>query len=86
MEKKTKDLYSIVIDTCGLKCPLPVLKVQKNIKSLTKNETALVIADDPLAKVDLGHFCEQNNYWFEELNNSDFKEERYYTIKAKDPI
>ena len=70
MKKKIKPIYNIVIDTTGLRCPLPVLKVQKDIKALTFNKTALVIADDPLASVDIGHFCEHNNYYLNEISNN----------------
>ena len=47
---KSQKKYSVVIDTTGLRCPLPLLKVQKNIKSLRKNREALIITDDPMAQ------------------------------------
>ena len=81
MTKKNKKTYSIEIDTRGLRCPLPLLKVQKDIKSLAFNQIALVIADDPLASVDLGHFCEHNNYSFREIIHDDDKNEQYFSIK-----
>ncbi len=71
----------MAIDTRGLRCPLPVLKVQKDIKDLAFNETALVIADDPLASIDLGHFCENNNYSFTKISCDDDDAEYFY-IKA----
>ena len=81
MTKKIKKTYSIEIDTRGLRCPLPLLKVQKDIKSLAFSQIALVIADDPLASVDLGHFCEHNNYSFREIIHDDHKNEQYFSIK-----
>ena len=54
---KSQKKYSLVIDTTGLRCPLPLLKVQKNINSLRKNREALIITDDPMAEIDLKHFC-----------------------------
>ena len=81
MTKKNKKTYSIEIDTRGLRCPLPLLKVQKDIKSLDFNQIAIVIADDPLASVDLGHFCEHNNYSFREIIYDDNKNEQYFSIK-----
>ena len=59
---KSQKKYSLVIDTTGLRCPLPLLKVQKNINSLRKNHEALIITDDPMAEIDLKHFCLNNNY------------------------
>ncbi len=82
MTKKNNTIYAIVIDTRGLQCPLPVLKVQKDIKALALNQKALVIADDPLASVDLGHFCDQNNYTFSEISCDDNKNEQYFCMKA----
>jgi len=82
MTEKNKNSYSIVIDTRGLRCPLPVLKVQKDIKTLAFNQIALVIADDPLASVDLGHFCDQNNYSFVEIADKVDKNVQYFRIKT----
>ena len=59
--KKMPD-YCIVIDTTGLRCPLPVLKVRKSLPTLKKTDLALVIADDPLAEIDLRHFCNIKSY------------------------
>ena len=81
MTKKNKNSYSIVIDTRGLRCPLPVLKVQKDIKTLDSNQIALVIANDPLASVDLGHFCDQNNFSFIEIACEGDKNAQYFRIK-----
>ena len=83
MTEKNKNSYSIVIDTRGLRCPLPVLKVQKDIKTLAFDQIALVIADDPLASVDLGHFCDQNNYSFVEIADEGDKHVNYFRIKTK---
>ena len=75
--------YCIVIDTTGLRCPLPVLKVRKNLPILTQNQLALIIADDPLAEVDLRHFCDLNSYILENVSNNDTDEKKYYEIKRK---
>ena len=76
---KSQKKYSVVIDTTGLRCPLPVLKVQKNINSLRKNREALIITDDPMAEIDLKHFCSNNNYLLKEIkNNQDGDEQLFY--------
>jgi tRNA 2-thiouridine synthesizing protein A len=46
------------LDTTGLKCPLPVLKAKKALKSLSAGERLKVIATDPGAMKDFHHFCE----------------------------
>ena len=77
--KKMSD-YCLVIDTSGLRCPLPVLKVRKSLPTLKKKDLALVIADDPLAEIDLRHFCKIKSYEIKNvsLNKSDKKQ--YYEI------
>ncbi len=75
--------YCTVIDTTGLRCPLPVLKVRKNLPYLKQNQLALIIADDPLAEIDLRHFCDLNSYILENVSNNDTDEKKYYEIKRK---
>ena len=81
MEKNITD-YCMVIDTTGLRCPLPVLKVRKNLPILKKTDLVLIIADDPLAEIDLRNFCSVKNYEIKKifLNQSD--ENQYYEIKC----
>ena len=78
---KSQKKYSLVINTTGLRCPLPLLKVQKNINSLRKNREALIITDDPMAKIDLKHFCSNNNYLLSEVKNNQGGDEQFFSIK-----
>ena len=75
--------YCIIIDTTGLKCPLPVLKVRKDLKALEKHDVALIIADDPLAEIDLRHFCDLKSYTLENVSKNNADEKKYYEIKRK---
>lgn len=50
------------IDARGLKCPLPVLKMEKRLAALSPGATLLVLATDPMAKVDIPLFCRQNGH------------------------
>lgn len=47
----------LILDTRGLKCPLPVLKARKRLKSMARGERLEMLADDPMAMVDVPHFC-----------------------------
>lgn len=47
-----------LLDTSGLKCPLPVLKAKKALKTLAAGDRLTVIATDPGAMKDFHHFCE----------------------------
>ena len=44
-------------DLRGLKCPLPVLKTRKRMKDLSAGARIWVETTDPLAVVDIPHFC-----------------------------
>ena len=78
--KKVTD-YSITIDTTGLRCPLPVLKVRKNLPILKKKDLALIIADDPVAEIDLRHFCNIKSYEIKNVSSSKSNKKQYYEIK-----
>ena len=78
---KSQKKYSLVINTTGLRCPLPLLKVQKKINSLRKNHEALIITDDPMAEIDLKHFCSNNNYSLKEIKNKQDGDEQLFSIK-----
>ena len=58
-----------------------MLKVQKNINSLRKNREALIITDDPMAEIDLKHFCLNNNYLLEEIKDYQDGDEQFFLIK-----
>ena len=46
-----------VLDARGLKCPLPILKINKALKDLPSGETLRVFATDPGSAEDLRDFC-----------------------------
>lgn len=50
------------IDARGLKCPLPVLKMEKRLGSLPVGASLIVLATDPMARVDIPLFCKQNGH------------------------
>ena len=47
------------LDLRGLACPLPVLKARKALIGLAPGKRLLVEASDPLAAVDIPHFCRE---------------------------
>ncbi len=50
------------IDARGLKCPLPVLKMEKRLVSLPVGAQLVVLATDPMAKVDIPLYCRQHGH------------------------
>ncbi|MGB0571902.1 MAG: sulfurtransferase TusA family protein [Alphaproteobacteria bacterium] len=47
-----------MLDTSGLKCPLPVLKAKKALKTMSPGAMLRVVATDPGSVRDFAHFCE----------------------------
>ncbi|MBB4658601.1 sulfurtransferase TusA family protein [Parvularcula dongshanensis] len=43
------------IDALGLRCPLPVLKLEAAMRSASPGSRIAIRADDPIAKLDLVH-------------------------------
>ncbi|MAN78120.1 sulfurtransferase TusA family protein [Pelagibacterium flavum] len=48
-----------VVDARGLKCPLPVLKLEKALVGVGAGETIAVLATDPVARIDIPLYCRQ---------------------------
>lgn len=48
------------LDTCGLLCPLPVLKLRKVISTLHPGDRVILLADDPAAQIDVPHYCNES--------------------------
>jgi tRNA 2-thiouridine synthesizing protein A len=53
---------SNALDLRGLKCPLPALFARRALARALPGATIEVIADDPLAPIDLPHMCAQEGY------------------------
>lgn len=51
-----------IIDARGLRCPLPVLKLEKRLEQLRRGETVIVLATDPMAQVDIPLYCRQRGH------------------------
>ena len=53
------DLTAEVYDLRGLKCPLPVLRTKKRLARMPTGATLAVETNDPLAVIDIPHFCSE---------------------------
>ncbi len=52
----------VLIDVRGLKCPLPVLKTARRMAAHPAGTRFLVLATDPMAAIDVPHFCGENGH------------------------
>ncbi|MEM7693827.1 MAG: sulfurtransferase TusA family protein [Pseudomonadota bacterium] len=55
-------LFDETLDTTGQRCPLPVLKARKRIKGLAIGAVLRLTSDDPLAAIDVPHFCNEDGH------------------------
>jgi tRNA 2-thiouridine synthesizing protein A len=51
-----------LLDARGLKCPLPVLKMEKRLAQLPPGARLTVLATDPMAKIDIPLYCTQKGH------------------------
>ena len=51
-----------ILDARGLRCPLPVLKTEKRLSELSAGATLVVLATDPIAKIDIPLYCSQQGH------------------------
>lgn len=68
-----------VIDTRGLMCPLPVLRVGKVLREVAAGVVVTVWADDPIAVVDIPHFCIEAGHRL--ISQSDTGDYQIYIIE-----
>ncbi len=50
------------LDLRGLKCPLPALFSRRALARAAPGAEIAVVADDPLAAIDIPHMCRQEGY------------------------
>lgn len=55
-------MADVTLDATGLKCPLPVLKAKKAMRSVPAGGTLEVLATDPGAVPDFQAFCETTGH------------------------
>ena len=52
----------LTLDALDLKCPLPVLKARKAMKSLEPGKVLKIIANDPKSPADIAAFCQTTGH------------------------
>ncbi len=77
------DNIKVSIDARGLRCPLPVLKVQKAMRALAAGDVLLIETTDPVSPLDLTHFCEEQGHTM--LSREDRDDGSYCFTIAKGP-
>ena len=71
------------LDARGLKCPLPVLKLEKRLEGLAAGTTLVVLATDPIARIDIPLYCTQHGHAC--TTSADGHTLRFEIVKAESP-
>lgn len=59
------------LDLRGLKCPLPAMLTRKALARLSAGAALIVLADDPLAAVDIPHMCHGEGHTVDSVTSRD---------------
>jgi tRNA 2-thiouridine synthesizing protein A len=60
-----------LLDATGLRCPLPVLRARKVLKSVPEGELLDVLATDTAAPADFEAFCRETGHTFVTVEQTD---------------
>ena len=71
-----------VLDTCGLSCPMPLLKTKKALKGLKSGEILEVLGNDPGSKHDLPDWGNKGDNEFLGMVDVDDGVTRYFIKKG----
>jgi len=76
--------YTIVleINARGLRCPMPVLKVQKAVRSLAPGDALMIETTDPVSPLDLTHFCNEHGHTIVERDDRNDGSYRFVIVKG----
>lgn len=73
--------FDQILDTSGLNCPLPLLRLKKALVSMKSGDIIRVLSTDPASVLDFGVFSEQTGNQI--LDQHDQEGTLYYLIKKK---
>ena len=71
-----------MLDLRGLKCPLPAMLTKKALARLSAGAALTVLADDPLATVDIPHMCHGEGHAVDSVTSRDGYSEFALRVKS----
>lgn len=75
----SSEIMNNIIDTRGLICPLPVLKLAKVLRETSAGGLITLWADDPVAIIDVAHFCTETGHRL--VSQSDAGDYQIYVVE-----
>ena len=61
----------LTVDARGLRCPLPSLRLQRAVRRSGRGRRVRLLADDPLARVDVPHLVSAQGWTLIESRDED---------------
>ena len=55
MQSESFAADEILVDARGLRCPAPTLRLQRALRSAAAGQSIRLLADDPMARIDVPH-------------------------------
>ena len=56
-----------LVDARGHRCPTPTLRLRRALEAAPPGGVVTILADDPLAKIDIPHFAAANGHQLQSL-------------------
>lgn len=61
-----------MIDARGLLCPMPVLKLEKQLDGVAADTEVILLTDDPVARVDVPVLCKKRGHSYKTADADGF--------------
>ncbi|TEX49781.1 MAG: hypothetical protein B7C55_12685 [Actinomycetales bacterium mxb001] len=58
----TPPIADRLLDVCGLKCPMPILRTKKALAAMASGEVLEILVTDPAAREDFAAFARQTGH------------------------
>jgi len=59
---ETPDAGAVEVDARGHRCPTPTLRLRRALEQASTGQSVMLLADDPLARIDVPHFAAANGH------------------------
>jgi tRNA 2-thiouridine synthesizing protein A len=53
---------AVIVDARGHRCPTPTLRLRRALEAASPDASIILLADDPLARIDVPHFLASEGY------------------------
>jgi tRNA 2-thiouridine synthesizing protein A len=67
------DGEEVLVDARGHKCPVPTLRLRRALEAAPAGVVVRLLADDPMARIDVPHFCKQQGFELVEAAETTFR-------------